>query len=76
MEMLVLLGKNVVCRTNVEGFKKDGRIFLHLLMRTQGDAIEIDRDKFTAVPEMNEPEPLPSKHTVDDVIEEEPSVVE
>jgi hypothetical protein len=39
MEMLILLGKKVVCRTNVQNFKKDGKVFLHLLMRTQGDSI-------------------------------------
>jgi hypothetical protein len=38
LEMIILLGKNVVCRTNIQSFKK-GRLFLHLLMRTEGDAI-------------------------------------
>jgi hypothetical protein len=70
MELLILLGKNVVCRTNVQSFKKEGKLYLHLLMRTQGDAIEIDRDKFTAAPEERETRAQPSKNVFSDVIEE------
>lgn len=32
-ELLILIGKHVVCRTNIESFKKD-KLYLHMLMRT------------------------------------------
>lgn len=47
--MIILLGKNVVCRTKLGKIK--GKLFLHLLMRTQADAIEIDREKFAIIHE-------------------------
>lgn len=47
-EMLILLGKNVVCRCELGKFK-EGKLFLHLLLRTEGDSVEIDRDKFVVM---------------------------
>jgi hypothetical protein len=73
LEILILLGKSVVCRTNIEHFKK-GRLFLHLLMRTGGDSIEIDRDKFIIIPEEQAPLVEPTKNHFSDIIEEEASL--
>jgi hypothetical protein len=47
-EMLILLGKNVVCRCELGQFR-GGKLFLHLLLRTEGDSVEIDRDKFVVL---------------------------
>lgn len=47
--MLILFGKNVLCRTHIENFRKDSNLYLHILMRTQEDAVEIDRDRSTGV---------------------------
>ena len=41
-EMIILIGKNVVCRTALNGLA-GSRLFLHLLMRTKGDSVEIDQ---------------------------------
>jgi hypothetical protein len=70
-EMLILLGKNVLCRTNIEAFRKDARLYLHILMRTQGDAVEIDRDRSTGAQDQDQVLLEPSKHVFSDVIAEE-----
>ena len=43
-EMLILMDKNVVCRTKLKQFAKN-TLYLHILMRTEGDSFEIDSDK-------------------------------
>lgn len=73
-EMLILLGKNVLCRTNIEAFRKDSKFYLHILMRTQGDAVEIDRDRSTGGTQEYDQgliEPSKAPISVSDVIVEE-----
>lgn len=43
-EMLILMDKNVVCRTKLKQFAKN-TLYLHMLMRTEGDSFEIDSDR-------------------------------
>jgi hypothetical protein len=43
-EVLILMDKNVVCRTKLKQFAKN-TLYLHILMRTEGDSFEIDSDK-------------------------------
>ena len=43
-EMIIFSDKNVVCRAELNKLGKK-LLYLHLLLRTQGDSIEIDRDK-------------------------------
>lgn len=43
-EMLILMDKNVVCRTKLKQFAKN-TLYFHILMRTEGDSFEIDSDK-------------------------------
>ena len=62
--MLILIGKNILCRSNIEGFRKDNRLYLHILMRTQGDSVEIDRDRSTGLQDHDEVLVEPSKHAV------------
>lgn len=71
--MLILLGRNVLCRTNIEAFRKDSKFYLHILMRTQGDAVEIDRDRSTGTQEYDQGlvEPSRTPISVSDVIVEE-----
>ena len=55
-EMLLLLGKHVVCRANLV---KEDKLYLHALLRTEKDSIEIDRDKASnsEQPEISEASP-------------------
>ena len=43
-EVLILMDKNVVCRTKLKQFAKN-TLYFHILMRTEGDSFEIDSDK-------------------------------
>lgn len=46
-EMLILMDKNVVCRTKLKQLAKS-TLYLHMLMRTEGDSFEIDSDKMNS----------------------------
>jgi hypothetical protein len=45
--MLILMDKNVVCRIKLKQFAKS-TLYLHVLMRTEGDSFEIDSDKMNS----------------------------
>jgi hypothetical protein len=49
-EFILMLGKNVLCRQKLDNLlnrnkKEDTKFFLHVLLRTEGDSFDVDRDK-------------------------------
>lgn len=42
-EMILLIGSKVICRASLQA--TGSPVYLHLLMRTLGDSVEIDRDQ-------------------------------
>ena len=47
-EMLLLLGKKLICRTSLKDLA-DSALYLHILMRTKGDSIEISMDQSSGI---------------------------
>ena len=47
--MIITLGKHLLCRQKINNLiSKNGvdqKLFLHILMRTEGDGFDVDRDK-------------------------------
>lgn len=47
--MIITLGKHLLCRRKIDNLiSKNGvdqKLFLHILMRTEGDGFDVDRDK-------------------------------